>query len=403
MVVNKARPIGARRETMKLPVTILLLGSGELGKEFVISAKRLGCYVIACDSYDGAPAQQVADEREILDMLDAEELKRVIRKHSPDVIVPEIEAIRTEVLIELEEQGIQVSPSARAVNYTMNRDKIRDLVADELGIRTARFRYAESETECSEVGRQIGYPVVVKPVMSSSGKGQTTVSNSAEMPKAWAYACSGMRGDRQRVIIEEFIAFEYEITLMTIRQQSGKTLFCSPIAHRQERGDYQESWQPVPMLPGMLLEAQSIARAVTDNLGGAGIFGVELFITKDEVIFSELSPRPHDTGMVTLISQDLSEFDLHLRAILGIPIPFIETYGPSASHVILADRDAGAIAFEGVADAFSEPGVDVRLFGKLTSRLYRRMGVCLARSDSLDDARAKALRASQAIQLSYLA
>jgi phosphoribosylglycinamide formyltransferase 2 len=387
---------------MKLPVKILLLGSGELGKEFVISAQRLGCYVIACDSYDGAPAQQVADEREILDMLDAEALKRLIGQHAPDIIVPEIEAIRTEILIEFEEQGIQVSPSARAVNYTMNRDKIRDLVADELNIRTARFGYAESEAECREVGLQIGYPLVMKPVMSSSGKGQSTVPSASELPEAWAHACSGMRGDRQRVIIEEYIAFEYEITLMTIRQKNGETVFCAPIAHRQERGDYQESWQPVAMPETMLLEAQTIARTVTHNLGGSGIFGVELFVTKDEVIFSELSPRPHDTGMVTLISQDLSEFDLHLRAILGLPIPLIEIYGPSASYVILADRYAEHVVYEGVDRALSLPGVDVRLFGKPVARPYRRMGVCLARSDSIEGARAKALQASQRVQLIYL-
>ncbi len=387
---------------MKLPVKILLLGSGELGKEFVISAQRLGCYVVACDSYDGAPAQQVADEREVLDMLDADALKQVIRQHAPDIVVPEIEAIRTEVLIAVEEAGIQVSPSARAVDYTMNRDKIRDLVADELGIRTARFRYAESEEECRDAGLQIGYPLVMKPVMSSSGKGQSTVSSAAELPEAWAHACSGMRGDRQRVIIEEYIAFEYEITLMTIRQKSGETIFCLPIGHRQERGDYQESWQPVAMREAMLVEAQAIARSVTSNLGGAGIFGVELFVTKDEVIFSELSPRPHDTGMVTLISQNLSEFDLHLRALLGIPIPLLETYGPSASHVILADRYAEQIDYEGIDSALSVPGVDVRLFGKPFSRPYRRMGVCLARSHSIEDARAKALYASQTVQLKYL-
>ena len=386
---------------MKLPVKLLLLGSGELGKEFVISAKRLGCHVVACDSYDGAPAQQVADEHETLDMLDAKALKRVIRKHEPDIIVPEIEAIRTEVLIEFEEQGIQVSPSARAVNYTMNRDKIRDLVADELGIRTARFGYAESEAECREVGLHIGYPLVMKPVVSSSGKGQSTVPSPVELPEAWAHACSGMRGDRQRVIIEEYIAFEYEITLMTIRQKDGNIIFCSPIAHRQERGDYQESWQPIAMRPPMLIEAQTIARSVTDNLGGAGIFGVELFITKDEVIFSELSPRPHDTGMVTLASQNLNEFDLHLRAILGFPIPLIEIYGPSASHVILANRYAEHVVYEGVGEALSVPGVDVRLFGKPFARPYRRMGVCLARGDSIEEARAKALLASQTIQLTY--
>jgi phosphoribosylglycinamide formyltransferase 2 len=388
-------------DDVRLPVKILLLGSGELGKEFVISAKRLGCYIVACDSYDGAPAQQVADERETFDMLDGDALKRVIGLHAPDIIVPEIEAIRTETLFDFEADGIQVVPSARAVNYTMNRDRIRDLVADELGVRTARFGYAESEGECGETSSRIGYPVVMKPVMSSSGKGQSVVNSAADMSKAWAYACAGMRGDRQRVIIEEFITFEYEITLLTVRQKNGETLFCPPIAHRQERGDYQESWQPVDMSPSMLAEAQRMAEQVTSNLGGAGIFGVEMFITKEEVIFSELSPRPHDTGMVTLVSQNFTEFDLHARAVLGLPIPAIEAYGPSASHVVLADRNSQSIAYDGVEEAMRTPGVDVRVFGKPSSRPYRRMAVCLARGDTLDEARAKALKASETVRIVY--
>ena len=386
---------------MRLPVKILLLGSGELGKEFVISVKRLGCQVVACDSYDGAPAQQVADEREVFDMLDAEALTAVVRNHKPDIIVPEIEAIRTEALFDFEAAGIQVVPSARAVNYTMNRDRIRDLVADELDVRTARFGYAESEAECSETASRIGYPVVMKPVMSSSGKGQSVVNSAADMAKAWEFACSGMRGDRQRVIIEEFIAFEYEITLLTVRQKNGETLFCPPIAHRQERGDYQESWQPVDMPSSMLSEAQRMAEKVTSNLGGAGIFGVELFITKDEVIFSELSPRPHDTGMVTMVSQNLSEFDLHARAVLGLPVPAIEVYGPSASHVVLADRDSRNVAYDGVEEAMRTPGVDVRVFGKPSTRPYRRMAVCLARGGTLEEARAKALKASETVRVVY--
>ena len=386
---------------MTLPAKMLLLGSGELGKEFVISAKRLGCYVVACDSYDGAPAQQVADQRETFDMLDGDALKRVIGRHKPDIIVPEIEAIRTEALFEFEAGGIQVVPSARAVNYTMNRDMIRDLVSDELGIRTARFGYAESEVECIEIAFGIGYPVVMKPVMSSSGKGQSVVNSTQEIGKAWEYACSGMRGDRTRVIIEEFIDFQYEITLLTVRQKSGETLFCPPVGHRQERGDYQESWQPVDMAPEALSQAQSMAERVTSNLGGAGIFGVELFITRDEIIFSELSPRPHDTGMVTLVSQNLSEFELHARAVLGLPIPRIEVYGPSASHVVLADRLAGNVAYQGVEDAMSLPGVDVRIFGKPSTRPYRRMAVCLARGETLDDARAKALEASRLVKVIY--
>ena len=347
----------------------------------------MGCYVVACDSYDGAPAQQVADQRETFDMLDGDALKKVIGRHAPDIIVPEIEAIRTEALFEFEAGGIQVVPSARAVNYTMNRDMIRDLVSDELGIRTARFGYAEAE--------------VMKPVMSSSGKGQSVVSSPQEIGKAWEYACSGMRGDRARVIIEEFIDFQYEITLLTVRQKSGETLFCPPVGHRQERGDYQESWQPVDMTPEALSQAQSMAKRVTSNLGGVGIFGVELFITRDEIIFSELSPRPHDTGMVTLVSQNLSEFDLHARAILGLPIPRIEVYGPSASHVVLADRQAGNVAYQGVEEAMSLPGVDVRIFGKPSTRPYRRMAVCLARGETLDDARAKALEASRLVKVIY--
>ena len=386
---------------MRLPVKILLLGSGELGKEFVISAKRLGCHVIACDSYKRAPAQQVADEYETFDMLDQDSLRRFVSEHVPDIIVPEIEAIRTEVLSEFEASGIQVVPSARAVNYTMNRDKIRDLASGQLGIRTARFGYAELQSECSETASLIGYPVVMKPVMSSSGKGQSVVNSQSEIAKDWEYACSGMRGDRQRVIIEQFIDFEYEITLLTVRQKSGGTMFCPPIGHRQERGDYQESWQPTDMTPKMLLQAQSIAETVTSNLGGAGIFGVEMFITRDEVIFSELSPRPHDTGMVTLISQNLSEFDLHARAVLGLPIPEIEVYGPSASHVVLADRHAEQVAYEGIEEVLKVPGVDIRVFGKPTARPYRRMAVCLARGDTLEEAKAKAVRASRAVTIVY--
>ena len=386
---------------MKLPARILLLGSGELGKEFVISAKRLGCYVIACDSYSGAPAQQMADEHETLDMLDEDSLRHVVSKHTPDIIVPEIEAIRTEVLNEFEDSGIQVVPSARAVNYTMNRDKIRDLVSVELGIRTASFGYAESLAECVETASLIGYPVVMKPVMSSSGKGQSVVNSQSEIAKDWEYACSGMRGDRQRVIIEEFIDFEYEITLLTVCQKNGEVLFCAPIGHRQERGDYQESWQPTDMTGEALMQAQRIAEKVTFNLGGAGLFGVEMFIKRDEVIFSEFSHTKHDTGMVTLISQSLSEFDLHARAVLGLPIPQLEVYGPSASHVVLANRHARQVAYEGIEEALKVPGVDIRVFGKPTARPYRRMAVCLARANTLEDARAKAASASKAVTIVY--
>jgi phosphoribosylglycinamide formyltransferase 2 len=384
-----------------LPKKIVLLGSGELGKEFVISAKRLGCYVVACDSYDDAPAQQVADEREVFSMLDGDALRAVIARHKPDIIVPEIEAIRTEVLSEFEAQGVQVAPSARAVNYTMNRDRIRDLVVDKLGIDTARFGYAESEQECRAVAERLGYPVVMKPVMSSSGKGQSVVRTPEDIAKAWEYANAGMRGDRSRVIIEEFIRFDYEITLLTIRQKDGPTLFCPPIGHRQERGDYQESWQPQYMPPAMVREAERIARLVTDDLGGAGIFGVEFFVAKERVIFSELSPRPHDTGMVTLISQDLSEFDLHARAVLGLPIPRIEAHGPSASHVVLADRHADAVSYAGIEDAMSIPTVDVRVFRKPTTRPYRRMAVCLARGRSIPEAKERAAKAAGLVKVVY--
>jgi phosphoribosylglycinamide formyltransferase 2 len=365
---------------------ILLLGSGELGKEFVISAKRLGCHVIACDSYAGAPAMQVADESEVFSMLDEVALRAAIARHQPDLIVPEIEAIRTEVLLDVEKQGFEVIPSARAANLTMNRDRIRD-VAVGLGVRTAQFSYADSAAELLARATEIGFPVVIKPVMSSSGKGQSVAKSAAEVQASWDFACAGMRGDRQKVIVEEFIHFEFEITLLTVRQRNGQTLFCPPIGHVQERGDYQYSWQPQGMTPEQIQAAQDMAQKVTTDLGGAGLFGVEFFVTKDEVIFSELSPRPHDTGMVTLISQNLSEFDLHARAILGLPIPNIECV-EGASAVVLADKEGTHPTFIGVAEALSEPGVDVRIFGKPTTRPYRRMAVALAKgANSLQRAR----------------
>ncbi len=370
---------------------ILLLGSGELGKEFVISAKRLGCHVIACDSYAGAPAMQVADAHEVFSMLDEAALRAAIAKHQPDLIVPEIEAIRTEVLLDVEQEGFEVIPSARAANLTMNRDRIRD-VAVGLGVRTARFAYAESSDGLLAEARAIGFPVVIKPVMSSSGKGQSVAHTEADIQASWDYACAGMRGDRQKVIVEEFIRFEYEITLLTVRQRKGPTLFCPPIGHVQERGDYQYSWQPQPMKPEFLQAAQAMADKVTADLGGAGIFGVEFFVTQDEVIFSELSPRPHDTGMVTLISQNLSEFDLHARAVLGLPIPLIEAV-EGASAVVLAEGAGSNPTFTGVEAALSEPGVDVRIFGKPTTRPYRRMAVALAKGpDALARARAAAAK-----------
>lgn len=368
---------------------ILLLGSGELGKEFTISAKRLGCHVVACDSYAGAPAMQVADQSCVFSMLDEKALRAVISEHKPDLIVPEIEAIRTEVLLEVEKQGFEVIPSARAANLTMNRDRIRD-VAVGLGVRTAKFSYAESADALRQQANAIGFPVVIKPVMSSSGKGQSVAITEADIQASWDYACQGMRGDRQKVIVEEFIHFEFEITLLTIRQRNGKTIFCQPIGHVQERGDYQYSWQPQAMKPAYLKVAEEMAEKVTSDLGGAGLFGVEFFVTQDEVIFSELSPRPHDTGMVTLISQNLSEFDLHARAILGLPIPQIDTI-EGASAVVLASKEGVAPSYTGVAEAMRDPGTDIRIFGKPTTRPYRRMAVALAKGpNALERAKAAA-------------
>jgi phosphoribosylglycinamide formyltransferase 2 len=370
---------------------ILLLGSGELGKEFVISLKRLGCYVVACDSYAGAPAMQVADESCVFNMLDEAPLREAIEKHKPDLIVPEIEAIRTEVLLEVEKEGFEVIPSARATNLTMNRDRIRDLAAD-IGVRTAKYSYAESAENLLSRAEEIGFPVVIKPVMSSSGKGQSVAKNAADIQVSWEVACAGMRGDRKKVIVEEFINFDFEITLLTIRQRNGATLYCDPIGHVQERGDYQYSWQPQAMKPDSLKSAQDMADKVTSDLGGTGLFGVEFFVTKDEVIFSELSPRPHDTGMVTLISQNLSEFDLHARAILGLPIPLIESI-EGASAVVLATKDGENPTYSGVEDALSEPGIDVRIFGKPTTRPYRRMAVALAKNqNALERARQAAAK-----------
>ncbi|MBW4499446.1 MAG: formate-dependent phosphoribosylglycinamide formyltransferase [Scytonema hyalinum WJT4-NPBG1] len=385
--------------SVKLPQKLMLLGSGELGKEFVIAAKRLGNYVIAVDRYANAPAMQVADCSEVISMLSADDLEAVVSKHQPDFIIPEIEAIRTEKLLEFEQRGITVIPTAAATNYTMNRDRIRELAHQELGIRTAKYGYAITLEELVAVSDEVGFPNVVKPVMSSSGKGQSVVKEKSEVEKAWNYAIANSRGDSQKVIVEEFINFEIEITLLTIKQWNAPTIFCPPIGHRQERGDYQESWQPAEMAEKMILEAQAIAKKVTDALGGAGIFGVEFFITKDEVIFSELSPRPHDTGMVTLISQNLNEFELHLRAILGLPIPHIEQLGFCASAVILATEKSDSIAYTGVAEALSEKDVDIRLFGKPNAHPYRRMGVALAKGSDIQEAREKATRAASRIKI----
>ena len=357
---------------------ILLLGSGELGKELVISLQRLGQQIIACDSYADAPAMQVADGAEVFDMLDAAALDEVIERHQPDFIVPEIEAIATSLLVEKEAAGYTVVPSAKAVDLTMNRDKIRDHAA-ALGLRTARFSYAESEAELLQKAAEIGGKVVVKPVMSSSGKGQSTASDEDELRTAWRTALAGMRGDRARVIVEEFIDFDYEITLLTIRQKAGPTLFCPPIGHVQARGDYQYSWQAAACSDAVIADAQNMATKITQALGGAGLFGVEFFVTKQgEVVFSELSPRPHDTGLVTLYTQNLSEFDLHARALLGLPIGPITLLREGASQVVLADADAaGPYDIEGIAAALAVADCDIRLFNKPVARPYRRLGVVL--------------------------
>lgn len=384
--------------------TILLLGSGELGREFVISAKRLGARVIACDSYDNAPAMQVADGREVFSMLDGDALRAAAEKHKPDLIVPEIEAIRTEMLAELEGEGFTIVPSARAAQLTMNRDAIRDLAAGELGLVTSQYGYAESYAECEAIAARIGYPLVMKPVMSSSGKGQSKVDTPDALEAAWDYAVANMRGDRARVICEQFIAFDYEITLLTVRHAGGIS-FCPPIGHRQERGDYRESWQPAAMSPAALAAAQDMAAKVVMALQGDGrgwgLYGVEFFVKGEEVIFSELSPRPHDTGMVTLASQSLTEFDLHARAIMGLPVPESIAALPAASAVILADRESGSFAFEGLGDALAMGDTDVRIFGKPVTRPYRRMGVALARADDAPTAVDLAKQAAAAVRIVY--
>lgn len=359
---------------------ILLLGSGELGKEFVIAAKRIGQYVIACDSYAGAPAMQVADECEVFSMLDGDTLTKVVRKHQPDIIVPEIEAIRTERLYDFEQEGIQVVPSARAVNYTMNRKAIRDLAAKELGLKTAHYYYAKSLDELKEAAAKIGFPCVVKPLMSSSGKGQSVVKSADELEHAWEYGCNGSRGDIKELIIEEFIKFDCEITLLTVTQKNGPTLFCPPIGHVQKGGDYRESFQPATIDPAHLKEAQEMADKVTHALTGAGIWGVEFFLSHESgVYFSELSPRPHDTGMVTLAgTQNLNEFELHLHAVLGLPIPGIKLERMGASSVILSPiASQERPNYRGVEDVVKEENTYLRIFGKPATRVNRRMGVTL--------------------------
>ena len=377
---------------------LLLLGSGELGKEVVIEAQRLGVEVIAVDRYADAPAMQVAHRSHVINMLDREELARVIRQERPHYIVPEIEAIDTPFLLELEQEGFTVIPTARAANLTMNREGIRRLAAEELGLPTAAYVFAASPEEFMAGVDRTGFPCVVKPIMSSSGKGQSLLRDAADVEKAWTYAMEGARGAADKVIIEQFIDFDYEITLLTVRYNGG-TRFCPPIGHVQIKGDYHESWQPMAMSPRALAEAERQALAVTDALGGYGIFGVELFIKGDRVWFSEVSPRPHDTGMVTMVSQNMSEFELHVRAILGLPVPEVVNLAPAASHAILAGEPAAEVAFDGLAAALMVPDSKIRLFGKPDTRPGRRMGAALALGADTDEARMRAEQAAHAVEI----
>ncbi|MEK9658502.1 MAG: formate-dependent phosphoribosylglycinamide formyltransferase [Chloroflexota bacterium] len=370
-------------------VRLLLLGSGELGKEVAIEAQRLGVEVIAADRYAGAPAMQVAHRSHVLNMLDGAALRALVEEEAPHLIVPEVEAIATATLLELESEGWRVIPTARATRLTMDREGIRRLAAEELGLPTSPYRFAGSRDEYHAAVEAIGTPCVVKPVMSSSGKGQSVVRTPEAAGAAWDYALANARAAGSRVIVEGFVPFDYEITLLTVRHAGG-TAFCAPIGHLQVDGDYRESWQPQSMSPASLAEAQRIARAVTDALGGAGIFGVELFIQGETVTFSEVSPRPHDTGLVTLISQDLSEFALHVRAVLGLPVPAIEQHGPSASCALLVEGDSAQVRFAGLEEALAAPGTALRLFGKPEVRGHRRMGLGLARGASIEEARANA-------------
>ncbi|PTL97110.1 MAG: formate-dependent phosphoribosylglycinamide formyltransferase [Bacteroidetes bacterium] len=379
----------------------MMLGSGELGKEVVIALKRMGCTVIACDAYEGAPAMQVADAFEVFSMLDGDALERAVLKHRPDIIVPEVESIRTDKLYEFEKEGIQVTPSAKAANFTMNRKLIRDLAAQELGLKTAPYAYATTMEEFTEAVGEIGLPCVVKPLMSSSGKGQSVVKEISQLETAFHYAMEGSRGDLKEIIVEGFIDFHTEITLLTVTQKSGETLFCAPIGHRQERGDYQESWQPCAMESSQLIEAQSMAKKVTQALGGWGIWGIEFFLGHDAVYFSELSPRPHDTGMVTLAgNQNFNEFELHARSLLGLNIPEIELRYPAVSAVVLAEKE-GIPLYGGMELASLEPQSDFKLFGKPTTRPYRRMGVVLtydrSEKETMDELRARAARIASGI------
>jgi len=377
-------------------VRVLLCGSGELGKELVIELQRLGVEVIAVDRYANAPAMQVAHRHHVVDMLDGAALRAIIEQERPHYIVPEIEAIATATLVELEAEGFTVIPTARAAQLTMNREGIRRLAAEDLGLPTSPYRFADSLEDCRSAALAIGFPCLIKPVMSSSGKGQSVLRSEADIDLAWDYAQAGGRAGKGRVIVEGFIDFDYEITLLTVRHIGGTT-FCQPVGHRQEKGDYQESWQPQPMSAAAMAEAERIALAVTEALGGRGVFGVELFVKGDRVWFCEISPRPHDTGLVTLVSQDLSEFALHARAILGLPIPVIRQRGPSASAVVLVEGESEQVSFGNLAAAMAEPDTTLRLFGKPEVIGQRRMGVALARDQSIEAARAKALRVATAI------
>ena len=377
---------------------VLMLGSGELGKEVVIELQRLGVEVVACDRYENAPAMQVADRSYTFSMLDSEALRKTIESEKPDLIVPEIEAIATDTLVELENEGFTVIPSARAARLTMDREGIRRLAADELGLPTSPFEFALTHEDFLAAVETVGMPCIVKPVMSSSGKGQSTIHSSADIESAWNYAQEGGRAGAGKVIVEGFVDFDYEITLLTVRHDNGVS-FCEPIGHRQEEGDYRESWQPQKMSKIAIDKSKDIANRITEALGGKGIFGVELFIKGDEVYFSEVSPRPHDTGMVTLISQDLSEFALHARAILGLPIPNIHFHGPSASAVILVNGESRQVAFSNFQQALSRPNTSIKLFGKPEVSGRRRMGVGLARAETLDEAKTLAIEVARSIKI----
>ena len=379
---------------------VLLCGSGELGKEVAIELQRYGCEVIAIDRYDNAPAMQVAHRSYSIDMLDEKALRSIIEKEKPNLIVPEVEAIATNVLVDLENEGFNIIPTARATSLTMNREGIRKLAAEELGLQTSPYRFASSKSEFDQAIQEVGIPCVVKPIMSSSGKGQSTITAEDQIEDSWQYAQEGGRAGAGKVIVEGFVEFDYEITLLTVRHKNG-TSFCEPIGHVQSDGDYRQSWQPQPMTDDALSSAQKVAESITSALGGYGIFGVELFIKGDEVIFSEVSPRPHDTGLVTLISQDISQFALHARAILGLPIPNIMQHGPCASSVILGEGHSEEISFNGVDKALNEPDTQIRLFGKPSISGRRRLGVAVARGNSIDEAKDKAIRASEAINIQY--